>query len=124
MAYAGSGREDVLEMLNPLVVDTSLSVELSALAALSLGLVFSGTGNDDVCGSIIQAFLDRTGTDLSDSAADFLCLALGLLFMGRGDMCETVLETLNVVEHAVVKRCAIIVEAFAHAGSGSLLSVM
>lgn len=116
-------REDVLAMLGPLVVDSSLSIELSAFAALSLGLVFVGTGNDEVSGNIIQAFIDRPATALSDSAADFLSLALGLLFMGRGDMCEAVLETLTVVEHPIVARCVLTVEACAHAGSGSVLLV-
>lgn len=48
LAYAGSAREDVLEVLTPLVIDSSISFQSSALAALALGLVFVGTCNEDV----------------------------------------------------------------------------
>eukprot|EP00360_Condylostoma_magnum_P001642 CAMPEP_0168316674 /NCGR_PEP_ID=MMETSP0210-20121227/18138_1 /TAXON_ID=40633 /ORGANISM="Condylostoma magnum, Strain COL2" /LENGTH=114 /DNA_ID=CAMNT_0008302389 /DNA_START=1143 /DNA_END=1487 /DNA_ORIENTATION=+ len=48
LAYAGSAREDVLEVLTPLVIDCSISFQSSALAALALGLVFVGTCNEDV----------------------------------------------------------------------------
>jgi 26S proteasome regulatory subunit N1 len=51
-AYAGSYREDVLEILTPLVIDTTIPLEQSAMAALTLGLVFVGTCNNDVAESI------------------------------------------------------------------------
>lgn len=53
IAYAGSARVDLLELLVPIVVDTGISVELSALAALSLGLIFVGKGNEDVSNAIL-----------------------------------------------------------------------
>lgn len=53
MAYAGTAREDLLELLTPFVIDTGLSVELSAFAALSLGLIFIGTRNEDVGNAVI-----------------------------------------------------------------------
>ena len=54
MAYAGTAREDVIELLMPLIVDSDLTIELSSFAALSCGLVAVGTCNDEICGSIIQ----------------------------------------------------------------------
>lgn len=53
IAYAGSARLDLLELLVPIVVDTGLSVELSALAALSLGLIFVGKCTEEVSNAII-----------------------------------------------------------------------
>jgi 26S proteasome regulatory subunit N1 len=53
IAYAGSAREDLLESLVPIVVDTGLLVETSALAALSLGLIFVGKGNEEVSNAIL-----------------------------------------------------------------------
>lgn len=47
IAYAGSAKEELLESLVPLVIDTS-SNEIGAYAALSLGLIFCGTGDDNV----------------------------------------------------------------------------
>jgi 26S proteasome regulatory subunit N1 len=53
IAYAGSARLDLLDILIPLVVDTNLSVELSAMASLSLGLIFVGRCTEDVSNAII-----------------------------------------------------------------------
>lgn len=51
IAYAGSAKQDLLEDLIPSVVDTS-SNEIGAYAALSLGLIFVGTCNDEVGNAI------------------------------------------------------------------------
>src|SRR6266536_2166692 len=40
LAYAGSNREQLLELLLPIVGDTSLDMQISAMAALSLGMIF------------------------------------------------------------------------------------
>lgn len=52
IAYAGSAREDLVDSLVALVIDTDLSVELSAMAALSLGLIFVGKGNESASNAI------------------------------------------------------------------------
>eukprot|EP00455_Lapot_gusevi_P042534 TRINITY_DN5053_c0_g1_i7.p1 TRINITY_DN5053_c0_g1~~TRINITY_DN5053_c0_g1_i7.p1 ORF type:complete len:712 (-),score=223.00 TRINITY_DN5053_c0_g1_i7:109-2070(-) len=123
LAYCGTCREDVLELLNPFIVDSSVSMEIAAMAALSLALVFVGTCNDSVTGNVIQAFMDRSETDLKDSSARYLCLSLGLLFLGKGEMCEAVLETLQVVEHPIIKYCTLVVQTCAHAASGNVLQI-
>jgi 26S proteasome regulatory subunit N1 len=46
LAYAGSQREDVAELLLPYVSDPSTSMELAALAGWALGLVFVGSGHE------------------------------------------------------------------------------
>jgi len=51
IAYAGSAKESLLEDLIPMVVDTS-SNEICAYAALSLGLIFVGTSDDNVSNAI------------------------------------------------------------------------
>lgn len=52
IAYAGSAREDLVDGLVELVIDTEQSVELSAMAALSLGLIFVGKGNESASNAI------------------------------------------------------------------------
>lgn len=58
IAYAGSARESFIEDLVPIVVDGNLNVEVRAYAALSLGLIFVGTSNEDVSASIIDCISD------------------------------------------------------------------
>ncbi len=46
-AYAGSAREDLLEIISPYVLDTSHTIELQAVASLSIGMIFTSTCNED-----------------------------------------------------------------------------
>ena len=43
LAYAGTAKEDVRELLLPLISVDETNVELVAQAALALGIVFAGT---------------------------------------------------------------------------------
>lgn len=57
LAYAGTNREEVEELLLPFIADTDVSMELSGFAALALGLVFTSTCKEDIVMSILQVGL-------------------------------------------------------------------
>lgn len=82
IAYAGSARLDLLETLVPLVVDTNLSLELSAMAAHALGLIFVGRCNEEVINAIMQTLMERPDDVLDMSMARYFAVGLGLLFLG------------------------------------------
>ncbi|KAJ3045006.1 26S proteasome non-ATPase regulatory subunit 2 [Rhizophlyctis rosea] len=67
IAYAGTDREEVVELLLPIVSDTTLSGELAALAALSVGLICVGTCNGDVSSKILQTMMERDETQMKDT---------------------------------------------------------
>jgi 26S proteasome regulatory subunit N1 len=46
-AYAGSARADLLESISPIILDTSNTTELQAIAALSIGMIYTGTCDED-----------------------------------------------------------------------------
>jgi 26S proteasome regulatory subunit N1 len=124
IAYAGAQREDVLEILTPLVIDTSISIESSALAALGLGLLYVGTCNDDVAQAIIQTLMERSETALKSPYARFFALGIGLVFMGQQDRVSTTLSVINdILSPEIKKYAAITVEGCAYAGSGNVLKV-
>eukprot|EP01083_Nonionella_stella_P080636 221681_1 len=122
-AYAGTAREDVLELLQPIVLDCDVSMELSSFAALSLGLVYIGTCSDDVCGSIIQTFMERPASDLESCFSTFLSLGLALLYLGRGEDADAVVEAVSVVEHPISEYVKLTVQTLAYAGTGNVLQV-
>eukprot|EP00475_Leptophrys_vorax_P008128 TRINITY_DN15213_c0_g1_i1.p1 TRINITY_DN15213_c0_g1~~TRINITY_DN15213_c0_g1_i1.p1 ORF type:complete len:911 (-),score=252.54 TRINITY_DN15213_c0_g1_i1:82-2814(-) len=122
-AYAGSRREDVLELLSPLISSLEESFEVSCMAALALGFVFVGQCHDDVSGAILEAFMSRTETDLNSSVAMFLSLGLGLLYVGKGEATEAILEALQVIEHPFRKCVEITVELLAYTGTGNPLTI-
>merc|ERR1719409_330484 len=82
-AYAGSCREDLLENLTPMIVDTACTIECSAMAAVSLGMVFVSSCNDEVAQAIIQTMLERQSVEgaLSGVWPHFFTVGLGLLYM-------------------------------------------
>lgn len=63
--------------------DTKASLDVIAFTAISLGLVFVGSCNEDVAQAIIFALMDRSESDLGEPLARLLCLGLGLLYLGK-----------------------------------------
>ena len=133
-------------------MDPFSSLECSAISALSLGLIFSGSGNQ----SIIEAVLDllltigltsasmedgdssNSGEDKKKSTGDsqlesnsFLDdplsilygLCLGLLFLGKREACETTLEALSAITHPIGAHCRQTVVGCAYTGSGDVLKI-
>ena len=74
LAYAGCQKEEVQELLVPVVTDDSTPIDVAAFAALSLGLVFVGTCHEECVQAIVQALMLRPEKDLEDPFAHFLCL--------------------------------------------------
>ena len=82
-AYAGSHREDILFMLLPLVSDDGLSMEIVALSALAVGLIFVGSENGEAAGIILQTLMEREDRALDEKWTRFLGLGLALLYVGQ-----------------------------------------
>jgi 26S proteasome regulatory subunit N1 len=124
LAYAGSDKEELLELLLPLVGDTSLDMQTSAMAALSLGMIFVGSSNSDVSSAIVETFLnDERKHQLKDKWTRFMALGLGLLFFGRQEEVDVILETLKAIDHPMSKPTSVLAEICAWAGTGTVLKL-
>ncbi|KAJ7755387.1 armadillo-type protein [Mycena maculata] len=125
MAYAGSHREDLLQLLIPHVSD-DMSMEVASLATLALGFIFVGSENGEITGTILQTLMEkaeRSDAGLDEKWARFMALGLGLLYLGLQDASDTTIETLKAIEHPISKTAQIVVEACAFAGTGNVLKV-
>ncbi|EHL01568.1 putative 26S proteasome regulatory subunit rpn-1 [Glarea lozoyensis 74030] len=124
LAYAGSNRESLLELLLPIVGDTSQDMQMSAMAALSLGMIFVGSSNSDVSEAIVQTFLDDDRkSQLKDKWTRFMALGLGLLYFGRQEDVDVILETLKAIDHPMSKPTSVLAEICAWAGTGTVLKM-
>lgn len=124
LAYAGSNKEEVLELLQPIIVDTKEEMRISAMAALALGLVFVGSSNAEVSEAIIQTLMDEDRSrHLTDKWTRFMALGLGLLFFGRQEEVDVILEALKVISHPMAKPTAVLAEICAWAGTGAVLKI-
>lgn len=123
MAYSGTAREEFLDTLIPIIIDTNYSVESSAFAALSLGLIFVGKCNDDVGNAIYQTLTERPENQLNMTVCRYFGVALGLLFLGKQEKCEAILEATKTISHPIGKYIEICIEGCAYVGSGNVLKV-
>ena len=121
--YAGSQREDILELVSPMILDGDNSMELIATAALVLGFIFIGSCSEEVSSSIVQALMERGEIDLNSPYTKFLALGLGLLFFGKQDDAMASLEFLKVIEHPIREYIEILLEGCAFACTGNVLKI-
>jgi len=126
IAYAGTGREDVMELLLPVVENSeggpNTFMEV-ALAGLAMGMVFVGKCDDNVGGTIVQRLMEATDEELDHSHARYLCLGLALLFLGQMEKADAMIEALRTIEHKISKFAVLMLESCAYAGSGNVLKV-
>ncbi|KAK7956054.1 26S proteasome regulatory complex- non-ATPase subcomplex- Rpn1 subunit [Apiospora aurea] len=124
MSYAGSQKEDLCELLLSIITDSSQEMQISSMAALALGMVYVGTSNPDISEAIVTLLLDEDRkTQLTDKWTRFLALGLGLLFFGRQEEVEVILETLKAVDHPMARPTALLAEICAWAGTGAVLKI-
>jgi len=124
LTYAGSARDDMLDNLLPVIEDSSLEMSLSAMAAVSLGMIFVGSGNHQVAEAIATQMMDEDRQNqLRDKWARFMALGLGLLYFGRQEEVEVIIELLKSIDHPMAKPTATLASVCAYAGTGSVLKV-
>lgn len=68
-----------------------------AFTALSLGLIYLGSCNEEVAQAIIFALMDRSETELGDALGRLLPLSLGLLYLGKQVRQHSAVNTFSVV---------------------------
>jgi 26S proteasome regulatory subunit N1 len=126
IAYAGTAREDVMDLLVPVIEQTENGLTgflETALAGLALGMVFVGKCDDGVGGSIVQRLMEATEEELDHSHARYLCLGLAILFLGQMEKADAMMEAVRTIEHKISKYAVLMLETAAYAGSGNVLKV-
>ncbi len=121
--YAGSAREDILEIVSPIVLDGDNSIEVSSIAALVLGLVFNGSCNEEVASCIIETCMEREPQDLDNPHARYYALGLGLLYFGKQEVVEASLMMVSAIDHPIKRFMEIFMKGCAYACSGNVLQI-
>ncbi|EPS97459.1 26S proteasome regulatory complex non-ATPase subcomplex Rpn1 subunit [Fomitopsis schrenkii] len=123
LAYVGSHREDLLNLLIPTVSDDSVSMEIASLTALSLGFIFVGSGNGEIASTILQSLMERDDKQLEEKWTRFMLLGLALLYLGLQDGSDATIETLKAIEHPLSKQAVVLVQTCSYAGTGDVLKI-
>lgn len=123
LAYAGSAREELRETLTE-VLENESEIDVLSVTAYALGLIFVGSCNADIAGSITEILLSREEDEsLNHPYAKFLCLGLGLLYLGKQSLSDLTMETLKVLSGPIARYAQFTVDTCAYAGTGDVLKI-
>ncbi|KAJ1972597.1 proteasome regulatory particle base subunit [Dimargaris xerosporica] len=123
MAYAGSHRDDIVELVTPAMVEPTSAMDLAALSALTAGLVTIGSCHGELTSTILEALTERSKTQLDHSFARYMGVGLALMYLGKQDAADATLAVLKTIEHPIGKQIEVLVQACAYAGTGNVLKV-
>lgn len=124
LSYAGSRREELLDLLLPIVEDNNVDLQLSAMAALSLGMVFVGSSNHQVAEAIATQLMDEDRQrQLKDKWARFMALGLAFVYFGQQEDVEVITEILTAIDHPMAGPTATLASICAWAGTGAVLKL-
>lgn len=60
-------------------------------------MVFVGTANDEIGSVLVQRLMESSDEDLNNTASRFLCLGLGLVYLGKAENADVILEAVRTV---------------------------
>ena len=123
LAYAGSNRTDVIQLLLPVFADAKSNMEVIGVTALATGLIAVGSCNGEVTSTILQTLMEKSATDLKDTFAKYLPLGIGLCFLGKQDAAEATIAALEVIPEPFKDTATTLVEICAYAGTGNVLKI-
>lgn len=123
IAYAGKNRADAISLISNVVSDSSANMEIVGVSALSLGLIAIGTANGEVTSTLIQTLLERSEIELKETFSKFLALAIGLIYLGKGEQVDVILESLKAIPEPLQSFATILVDVCAYAGTGNVLKI-
>lgn len=124
LAYAGSNRSDIINVLTPILHDPSSTSELRGLAALSCGLIAVGSANGEVTSNVAQVLIEKSDLKVSDPFARFLPLALGLCYLGKQEEADAIQATLEVIENKAFRAMSTtLVDICAYVATGNVLKI-
>jgi 26S proteasome regulatory subunit N1 len=113
----------VLTLLSNVLADSNANMEVIGVSALSLGLVAIGTANGEVTSTLMQTLLERSEADLKETFSKYLGLAIGLIYLGKGEQVEVIIESLKAIPEPLQSFASILVDVCAYAGTGNVLKI-
>lgn len=123
LAYAGQNKENAQELLEPLIVDGTASMEVACMASLAIGIIFVGSSNADVTSLMFQALQERSEADLASPFALYMCLGIALVYLGQKEEAEIGIELAATMPEHLQKVGALLIETCAYCGTGNVLKI-
>lgn len=123
IAYCGSQKEEIREILIPIIANSESKFVEVCFSALALGMVYVGSCEGDIASELIQRLMESSSVDLKHHMSKFFCLGLGLLFLNKCEEADISLMAVSCLEHDIKHFASIALQACAYCGSGNVLKV-
>ncbi|CAK9169572.1 unnamed protein product [Ilex paraguariensis] len=119
LAYAGTQNFLIRRKLTHILGDSYAPLDVIAFAAISLGLVFVGFGDEEVNFAITSALQYRSQSERGHPLLRLFPLGLGLLFLGKKDFLDPT-EFSKSFDVKIRKYCEMTLLSCAYAGTGNV----
>jgi 26S proteasome regulatory subunit N1 len=126
IAYTASNRDDLKELFLPIVSDTSIDLQLSGMASVALGQIFIGQGaktDNEIASTMLQTLMEMEPEQLKSPWIKFYALGLALLFFGKQDASDAIVETLKAIDHPIANEAIVMLTLCSFAGTGEVLRI-
>jgi 26S proteasome regulatory subunit N1 len=126
IAYTASNREDLKNLFLPIISDTSIDLQLSGMAAVALGQIFIGQGaksDNEIASTMLHALMEMEPEQLKSPWVKFYALGLALLFFGKQDASDAIVETLKAIEYPIANEAIVMLTLCSFAGTGEVLRI-
>ncbi|KAK8493348.1 hypothetical protein V6N13_046714 [Hibiscus sabdariffa] len=124
IAYAGAGKEQLRKRLTHVLNDGEAPLDVIAFTAISLGLIYVGSSNEDVSQAIVDALMCRSESELGEPLTRLIALGHGLLYLGKQEEgLEAISDISRMLNEKIRKYCDVTLLSCAYAGTGNILKV-
>jgi 26S proteasome regulatory subunit N1 len=124
IAYTSSNRDDLKELILPVVSDTTIDLQVSGIASVALGQIFIGQGaqaDNEIASTMLQTLMELEPEQLTSPWIKFYGLGLALLFFGKQDASDAIIETLKAIQHPIANEAIVMLTMCSFAGTGDVL---
>src|SRR5271169_398400 len=126
IAYTASNREDLKDLFLPIISDTSIDLQISGMAAVALGQIFIGQGaksDNEIASTMLHTLMEMEPEQLKSPWVKFYVLGLALLFFGKQDASDAIVETLKAIDYPIANEAIVMLTLCSFAGTGEVLRI-
>ncbi|KAK8486481.1 hypothetical protein V6N11_045142 [Hibiscus sabdariffa] len=124
IAYAGAEKEQLRKRLTTVLNNGEAPLDVIAFTAISLGLIYVGSSNEDAAQAIVDALICRSESELGEPLTRLIALGNGLLYLGKQEEgLEATSDISGMLNEKIRKYFDVTLLSCAYAGTGNILKV-
>ncbi|KEG15251.1 putative 26S proteasome regulatory non-ATPase subunit [Trypanosoma grayi] len=122
-AYAGTQRDDIKELLIPMLADSDQALDVQCMAAFALALVFVGSTDEDIAEAMMNCLMEIEEEELKQPPVCYLIISLGSLFLGKQEAADTLLDATQTLSPIIRRYTEMVVRGCAYAATGNVVVI-